>query len=63
MQHHTLSCQPDRSKITETFLIDIDIEIARVSRADRRRMVELKEHCIEFKYYADDIHSGLTPPG
>ena len=19
--------------------------------------------CIEFKYYADGIHSGLTPPG
>ena len=25
--------------------------------------VELKGHCIEFKYYADGIHSGLTPPG
>ena len=23
----------------------------------------LKGHCIEFKYYADVIHSGLTPPG
>ena len=23
----------------------------------------LKRHCIEFKYYADGIHSGLTPPG
>ena len=23
----------------------------------------LKGHCIEFKYYADGIHSGLTPPG
>ena len=23
----------------------------------------LKGHCIEFKYYADSIHSGLTPPG
>ena len=22
----------------------------------------LKGHCIEFKYYADGIHSGLTPP-
>ena len=21
----------------------------------------LKGHCIEFKYYADGIHSGLTP--
>ena len=20
-------------------------------------------HCIEFKYYADGVHSGLTPPG
>ena len=25
--------------------------------------VVLKGHCIEFKYYADGIHSGLTPPG
>ena len=23
----------------------------------------LKGHCIEFKYYAEGIHSGLTPPG
>ena len=23
----------------------------------------LKGHYIEFKYYADGIHSGLTPPG
>ena len=23
----------------------------------------LKGHCIEFKYYADGINSGLTPPG
>ena len=23
----------------------------------------LKGHCVEFKYYADGIHSGLTPPG
>ena len=23
----------------------------------------LKGHCIEFKFYADGIHSGLTPPG
>ena len=23
----------------------------------------LKGHCIEFKYYADGIHAGLTPPG
>ena len=23
----------------------------------------LKGQCIEFKYYADGIHSGLTPPG
>ena len=25
-------------------------------------MSDLKGHCIEFKYYADGIHSGLTPP-
>ena len=25
--------------------------------------IYLKGHCIEFKYYADGIHSGLTPPG
>ena len=24
---------------------------------------KLKGHCIEFKYYADGIHAGLTPPG
>ena len=27
------------------------------------RVEQLKGHCIEFKYYADGIHSGLTPPG
>ena len=26
-------------------------------------LIHLKGHCIEFKYYADGIHSGLTPPG
>ena len=26
-------------------------------------IINLKGHCIEFKYYADGIHSGLTPPG
>ena len=36
--------------------------------AERRRSPSLadkvlKGHCIEFKYYADGIHSGLTPPG
>ena len=25
--------------------------------------LQLKGHCIEFKYYADGKHSGLTPPG
>ena len=24
--------------------------------------IKLKGHCIEFKYYADGIHFGLTPP-
>ena len=28
-----------------------------------REFHALKGHCIEFKYYADGIHSGLTPPG
>ena len=26
-------------------------------------VILLKRGCIEFKYYADAIHSGLTPPG
>ena len=26
-------------------------------------LVIFKGHCIEFKYCADGIHSGLTPPG
>ena len=26
-------------------------------------LLGLKGHCIEFKYYADGIHTGLTPPG
>ena len=30
---------------------------------DLPRLATLKGHCIEFKYYADGIHSGLTPPG
>ena len=28
-----------------------------------KQILNLKGHCIEFKYYADVIHSGLTPPG
>ena len=28
-----------------------------------RHARDLKGHCIEFKYYADGIHTGLTPPG
>ena len=27
------------------------------------RRLALKRDCIEFKYYADGIHSSLTPPG
>ena len=27
------------------------------------RSFDLQGHCIEFIYYADGIHSGLTPPG
>ena len=30
---------------------------------DKIRTHNLKGHCIEFKYYADGIQSGLTPPG
>ena len=30
---------------------------------ERARRRILKRGCIEFKYYADGIHSGLTPPG
>ena len=26
-------------------------------------LISLKKGCIEFIYYADAIHSGLTPPG
>ena len=40
--------------------------IARTQQAALTRHVrgkELKRGCIEFKYYADGIHSGLTPPG
>ena len=29
----------------------------------KTRNIYLKRGCIEFKYYADGIHSGLTPPG
>ena len=29
----------------------------------RSRRLGLKGHCIYFKYYADGIHYGLTPPG
>ena len=52
--------QPQRLQMCENNWVR---EIARVTRADGRRMVELKGHCIEFKYYADGIHSDLTPPG
>ena len=35
----------------------------RTANAAKSRFGILKGHCIEFKYYADGIHSGLTPPG
>ena len=35
----------------------IKVDFVRCSSAS-----SLKGHCIEFKYYADGIHSGLTPP-
>ena len=30
---------------------------------EKSEFMDLKGHCIEFKYYADGIHTGLTPPG
>ena len=40
----------------------IDGERHRMSRELKNR-TQLKSGYIEFKYYADAIHSGLTPPG
>ena len=34
-----------------------------VKETTQMGLPELKIGCIEFKYYADAIHSGLTPPG
>ena len=34
-----------------------------IDRFPRSGRYTLKGHCIEFKYYAGGIHSGLTPPG
>ena len=47
------------SLVTEAILTQI---ITRCDIACGKRC-RLKGHCIEFKYYADGIHSGLTPPG
>ena len=59
-------------------LVDIYILIngpsESLTRTDARRhsnfrespemvILQLKGHCTELKYYADGIHSGLTPPG
>ena len=38
-------------------------QLARKPFDNQNPTVGLKGHCIEFKYYADGIHSGLTPPG
>ena len=40
-----------------------DIVTSEASANIFRFPLYLKVHCIEFKYYADGIHSGLTPPG
>ena len=32
-------------------------------KLDTNLKIDLRGHCIEFKYYAGGIHSGLTPPG
>ena len=49
-------------------LYGIRVETRGVHRSSVKRLMwsaqdHLKRHCIEFKYYADGIHSGLTPPG
>ena len=33
------------------------------SDREKPKEEELKGHCIEFQYYADGIHYGLTLPG
>ena len=40
-------------------------EQCRIAASKGNQVLGLKGHCIsiEFKYYADGIHSGLTPPG
>ena len=38
-------------------------QLARKPFDNQNPTVGLKGHCIEFKYYADGIHAGLTPPG
>ena len=48
----------DPANIYKLFDDQLDIKVNfRIHR------MELKGHYIEFKYYADGIHSGLTPPG
>ena len=41
---------------------NITVQCSRVKQLESQTLM-LKGHCIEIKYYADGIHSGLTPPG
>ena len=44
--------------IIESYKINTDVD--QISYKNPR---SLKGHCIKFKYYADGIHTGLTPAG
>ena len=49
-------------RIVVAYVVEIKLNSKFNSMSDGRAFHYLKGHCIEFKYYADGIHSGLTPP-
>ena len=53
-----LLCGPSRNHAGCSWIDQIILDMSILYRP-----ILLKRGCIEFKYYADGIHSGLTPPG
>ena len=59
--HETETFGTDRNTTTKASSVRKQLGTKNSKSKEGRQ--ELKGHCIEFKYYADGIHSGLTPPG
>ena len=49
--------------LTGWLVLEFKGQAAEIERCQSTFVSASKGHCIEFKYYADGIYYGLTPPG